>query len=115
MTNEGQRPGGTNTNLFLGFGAGLIITLALYIVVLGLSMYLVPRELENARRVVAAPWPFYATFPSIVACVVGLTIGLFLRGSSRSRIAFLLGVAIAVFLSLQCCIDLLRRDYIGKF
>lgn len=103
-------------NRFLAsFLGGVVVAGVAYLIAFGLTMALAPRAEENGRVVVTMPWLWFATLPSLVAAAIGLGIALSLSGTTKHRIAFLLGTMAAVFLLTNGCIDLLRRDYIGKF
>ena len=94
---------------------GVVLTTLLYVIACGLTMGLAPRAAEGARSVVAMPWLLFAFLPTMIAGIIGFIIGLFLRSGLAQRIAFLFGVGVALFLTAGCCVDLLRRDYFGKF
>jgi hypothetical protein len=94
---------------------GVVLATLLCLVAAAAAIGLAPRTIEGGRSIVALSWPLFASLPIIVAGAIALSIGLFLPGQARHRIAFVIGTAIGLFLTSGCCLDILRRDYIGKF
>jgi hypothetical protein len=86
-----------------------------YVVAAGLVPALAPRRAEGIREVVTMPWEAFSTLPTFIAIALGMTAGLLLPKTVSYRVAFVFGVAVAIWMANYCCVDLLRRAYIGKF
>jgi hypothetical protein len=95
-------------------GLGWLLGGFAYVVATGLTLAFAPRQAENVRDVVTMPWMVFVTLPTFAAIVVGMMAGLTLPKTLLSRLAFALGVAVAIGLANYCCADLFRRAYIGK-
>jgi hypothetical protein len=75
----------------------------------------VPRRSEGVREVADISWPVFASFPATVS-VIALLAVLFIPLPRRlSRIVILLAAGLAVMLSAMLTLDLIRRDFEGKF
>lgn len=73
-----------------------------------------PRQSENIRQVVDLPWPVFALLPSLLA-FVPLLVALVSLPKWTTRMSLILTYSAAVAAISYFGIDLLRRDYIGKF
>lgn len=86
-----------------------------YLAAMVLTIASAPRQLEHViRQVVTMPWPVYAWIPTVAAIAVLLISACSIRGQSR-RLVFLIFGAMSLAFFAHHGIDLLRRDYIGKF
>lgn len=79
-----------------------------------LLMQMVPRTAENTRLIPAVPWLVYAWFPTAVAVGLGLSAALLVPRQRVHRLAFMLGLSLALAVAFWLSLDLLRRDYAGK-
>jgi hypothetical protein len=76
---------------------------------------LMPRRMEGSRQVVAVAWPFYASAPLVISCIV-LVMLLFLPKFYRGpRIVMLIGAGLTIGTGALIGLDLMRRIFEGKF
>jgi hypothetical protein len=85
-----------------------------YVVAMGLTIAWAPRRAENIRSVVDLPWPVFAILPTAISFAVLLASWSVMR-SQRLRLCLLATFGLAIAVCSYFGLDLLRRDYIGKF
>ena len=76
---------------------------------------IVPRHRDGIRECVSIPWAVLATLPWATAAVLSGGIVLLVVRGRQMRFAALLLLLITIAFCNTLTVDLLRRDYVGKF
>jgi hypothetical protein len=95
--------------LCIPFGA------ATYLAALVLVSGVVPRHSEGVRQCVSLPWMVFATLPWLLAAAISISGALFAARNARQRAAAVALLMLTIVVCNMLAVDLLRRDYIGKF
>lgn len=96
---------------YWGIAAGLMS----HVVALFAVMLAVPRQEEGVRQIVAIPWPAYALLPSMLSAATLLVLLFVPLKQPNWRLRMILAAGITMALCSLLSIDLLRRDFAGKF
>lgn len=118
--NDSQQPNPTKSdhsrNPVIVLCYGTFGTLICSLVTFGVAMVIAPRMNEGVREVVTWPWEPYAIAVFAIPIVLIHILGLLLFSKRAERISILiLAITTQTAWFLVVNLNLLRRDYIGKF
>lgn len=93
---------------------GILLGCVAYAIAFVVTITFAPRSPEGIREVVNLPWPVFAFLPSLLSFGF-LPVACHDLATPRERFFVILLFSAAVGVCTYFGIDLLRRDYIGKF
>lgn len=94
---------------------GTLIGSSVYLIFLAITMLAAPRTAEGIRQTVSWPWPLYASLPAMLTTLAVFPLSFARLPTSIHKLSLIFAAGVSIILWAASTLELLHRDFLGKF